>query len=114
MFFKGVNYILQILGCGDFKQLPPVPNLRYDDDGKYSFESAKFNLVFPHHINLNEVNLYLCFITSSQNFLDLYTKLEAVVIKVGGLVHLKSFLSVLSVFVDFPFPDTPWIHIGRL
>ena len=54
--------LLQIIGCGDFKQLPPVPNLRYEDEGKYCFESTKFNLAFPHHINLNEVNLYICFI----------------------------------------------------
>ncbi|XP_056007596.1 uncharacterized protein LOC130050837 [Ostrea edulis] len=46
---------LQVIGCGDFKQLPPVPNLRYEDDGSYCFQSKKFNMTFPHHINLLEI-----------------------------------------------------------
>ncbi|KAK3082509.1 hypothetical protein FSP39_008125, partial [Pinctada imbricata] len=46
---------MQVIGCGDFKQLPPVPNLRYEDDGSHSFQSNKFNMAFPHHINLLEV-----------------------------------------------------------
>lgn len=90
LFFKRVNHILQILGCGDFKQLPPVPNLRYDGDGRYSFESAKFNLAFPHHINLNEINLYLCFINKKSKFSRFHLYTEAVVIKVGGLMHCKT------------------------
>ncbi|KAK3085252.1 hypothetical protein FSP39_000710 [Pinctada imbricata] len=45
---------LQVIAAGDFKQLPPVPNYRYDDDGSYCFESLLFSDVFPHHINLKD------------------------------------------------------------
>ncbi|XP_062616249.1 uncharacterized protein LOC134277961 [Saccostrea cucullata] len=46
---------IQVIGCGDFKQLPPVPNRRYQDDGQYCFQSVNFFSTFPHHINLHEV-----------------------------------------------------------
>ncbi|XP_062613763.1 uncharacterized protein LOC134275497, partial [Saccostrea cucullata] len=46
---------LQVIGCGDFKQLPPVPNYRYGDDGSYCIESNVFQKTFQHHINLTEV-----------------------------------------------------------
>jgi hypothetical protein len=41
-----------VIGSGDFKQLPPVPNLRYEDDGRHCFQNEKFHLTFPHHIIL--------------------------------------------------------------
>ncbi|XP_061186494.1 uncharacterized protein LOC133194571 [Saccostrea echinata] len=46
---------IQVIGCGDFKQLLPVPNRRYQDDGQYCFQSANFFSTSPHHINLHEV-----------------------------------------------------------
>ncbi|XP_060577963.1 ATP-dependent DNA helicase PIF1-like [Ruditapes philippinarum] len=46
---------LQIIGCGDFKQLPPVPNKYVDDDKDYCFTSQLFDIAFPHHVNLTKV-----------------------------------------------------------
>ncbi|XP_021368512.1 ATP-dependent DNA helicase pfh1-like [Mizuhopecten yessoensis] len=46
---------IQVLVSGDFKQLPPVPNYRLGDEGKYCFESEIFQQTFHHHINLPKV-----------------------------------------------------------
>ncbi|XP_069103900.1 uncharacterized protein [Argopecten irradians] len=46
---------LQVIANGDFKQLPPVPNRRFDDDGSFCFLSPLFQKTFPHHINLQQV-----------------------------------------------------------
>ncbi|XP_069114583.1 uncharacterized protein [Argopecten irradians] len=46
---------LQVIATGDFKQLPPVPNRRFDDDGSFCFLSPLFQKTFPHHINLQQV-----------------------------------------------------------
>ncbi|CAH3020735.1 unnamed protein product [Porites evermanni] len=43
---------LQLVAFGDFLQLPPVPNTV--DDGKYAFESAVWDLTFPHQVILEE------------------------------------------------------------
>ena len=43
---------LQVIAFGDFLQLPPVASAL--DDGKYAFESALWNLTFPHQIILEE------------------------------------------------------------
>ena len=40
------------MAFGDFLQLPPVPNTV--DDGKYAFESAVWDLTFPHQVILEE------------------------------------------------------------
>ena len=47
---------LQVIASGDFKQLPPVPNIFQQDGGEYCFESPIFGKVFPHHINLKQVS----------------------------------------------------------
>ncbi|XP_021349151.1 uncharacterized protein LOC110447633 [Mizuhopecten yessoensis] len=49
--FGGIQLIL----CGDFVQLPPVPNALYNDDGKYCFQSTLFQQTIPHRIYLNEI-----------------------------------------------------------
>lgn len=49
MYFK-------VIASGDFKQLPPVPNHLYGDDGSYCFTSQIFQKTLPHHINLKEVS----------------------------------------------------------
>ncbi|XP_045177826.2 uncharacterized protein LOC123537946 [Mercenaria mercenaria] len=46
---------MQVIGCGDFMQLPPVPNKFLNDDGEYCFSSLLFDLAFPHHVHLTEV-----------------------------------------------------------
>ena len=54
---KGNNSLfggIQIIGCGSFLQLPPVPSIL--DAGKYAFESEIFQKVFPHKINLTAVH----------------------------------------------------------
>jgi len=45
------------MACGDFKQLPPVPNYNLQDDGSYCFESTIFQATFPHHLNLRQVSI---------------------------------------------------------
>ena len=45
---------IQIILSGDFFQLPPVPNKRYNDDGRYCFQSKYFQNVFPHKVTLTE------------------------------------------------------------
>lgn len=45
---------IQVIFCGDFLQLPPVPNKRYNDDGSYCFQSQHFQDVFPHRVTLTE------------------------------------------------------------
>ena len=53
MFFL---FNLHVLGFGDFKQLPPVPNYLLQDDGSYCLESEFFEKIFKHHINLTKVH----------------------------------------------------------
>ncbi|XP_070578681.1 ATP-dependent DNA helicase PIF1-like isoform X1 [Ptychodera flava] len=44
---------LQVIGCGDFLQLPPVPS--HYDNGDFCFTSPLWNTVFPHTVVLDEV-----------------------------------------------------------
>jgi len=37
---------MQVIAPGDFFQLPRVP--RYDDEGKFAFQSKLWDVVFPH------------------------------------------------------------------
>jgi len=46
---------MQLILCGDFLQLPPVPNQLYMDSGQYCFEADEFSRLFPHKIMLTEV-----------------------------------------------------------
>lgn len=46
---------LQIIACGDFKQLPPVPDHFHNDPGLFCFQPCVFKHVFPHHLNFQEV-----------------------------------------------------------
>ena len=46
---------LQVILSGCFKQLPPVPNIHYGDNGDYCFKSEHFDNIFPHRIHLSEV-----------------------------------------------------------
>ena len=45
---------IQVIGCGSFYQLPPVPSS--GDPGKFAFESEVFNQVFPHKIIFQSVH----------------------------------------------------------
>ena len=51
-----INILPQIIGYGDFKQLPPVPNSLHLDPGDYCFLAPEFD-VFPkgQRIILTEV-----------------------------------------------------------
>ena len=46
---------IQLVVCGDFYQLPPVPNAMYNDSEEYCFESELWPLVFNHRINLDVI-----------------------------------------------------------
>ena len=45
---------IQVVASGSFKQLPPVPNTNYGDNGEY-FTSDSFHKLFPHHVQLELV-----------------------------------------------------------
>ncbi|CAG2255010.1 PIF1 [Mytilus edulis] len=49
---KILELLESVIVCGDFKQLPPVPNQRL---GCYCLESDVFKNAFVHHINLTKV-----------------------------------------------------------
>ena len=54
---RGVNTIfggIQIIGCGSFYQLPPVPSAT--DNGSFAFQSKCFLKVFPHIFQLKSVH----------------------------------------------------------
>ena len=53
----GLFWKFYVIGSGDFKQLPPVPNRYLGDDGGYCFRSAMFDIAFPHHIQLLKVKI---------------------------------------------------------
>ena len=44
---------IHIIAAGSFHQLPPVPSIT--DPGLYAFQSNKFDLAFPHKVNLYKV-----------------------------------------------------------
>lgn len=46
---------MQVILCGDFYQLPPVPSHHLGDNGDYCFESPIFDKAFPHKITLSRV-----------------------------------------------------------
>ena len=46
---------MQVITSGDFYQLPPVPNILYNDTGKFCFQSEIWNKVLCHKVNLTEV-----------------------------------------------------------
>ena len=45
---------IQVIGCGSFYQLPPVPSAT--DQGLFAFQSNCFTKVFPHKVNLTSVH----------------------------------------------------------
>lgn len=45
---------IQIIACGDFRQLRPVPNESYNDPGHYCFSTEAWKSI-PHVINLDQV-----------------------------------------------------------
>ena len=45
---------IQVIFSGDFLQLPPVPNRRYNDDGSFCFQSRYFHDAFPHKVTLTQ------------------------------------------------------------
>lgn len=45
----------QVILCGDFFQLKPVPNDRYFDSGAYVFQSPSFQASSFHHVTLKAV-----------------------------------------------------------
>ena len=54
---RGNNSIfggIQVIGCGSFYQLPPVPSA--SDKGLFAFQSKCFMKVFPHKMHLNSVH----------------------------------------------------------
>lgn len=44
---------IQVVASGDFFQLPPVP--RYNDEGKFVFQSKLWDVMFPHTCLLKTV-----------------------------------------------------------
>ena len=64
---------IQVVGVGDFLQLPPVKNTRYKDLGEFAFSSDMF---FKHHVFLKEIfrqtntNLVNCVNNLSRGVLD--------------------------------------------
>ena len=46
---------IQVIGSGDFYQLPPVKNALYQDSGNFCFESDLWKELFAHRINLTTV-----------------------------------------------------------
>ena len=50
--FGGIQMIL----AGSFKQLPPVPNRRFEDTGDFCFMSEMFQAAFSHRLHLTQVN----------------------------------------------------------
>ena len=49
--FGGIQLVL----CGDFHQLAPVPNFLCQEDGEFCFRSHLFTTVLPHKITLTDV-----------------------------------------------------------
>lgn len=47
---------IQIVLCGDFQQLPPVPNKLYSDEGEFCFRSHIFTEAISHTVVLTEVH----------------------------------------------------------
>ena len=47
---------IQVVGIGDFYQLPPVKSKLNGDIGCYAFESRMWNAIFPHRVILEEVH----------------------------------------------------------
>ncbi|XP_070582262.1 uncharacterized protein [Ptychodera flava] len=47
---------LQVVLSGDFYQLKPVANVKYNDMGKLCIEAAQFSELIPHHFVLTEVH----------------------------------------------------------
>lgn len=45
----------QLIACGDFKQLPPVPDSLHLDPGDYCFEAEEFKKALPHKVILKQV-----------------------------------------------------------
>ena len=46
---------IQVIGSGDFYQLPPVPNPMNDGAGNFAFTSRVWNKVFPHTFILDKI-----------------------------------------------------------
>ncbi len=42
---------IQIVLCGDFQQLPPVPNKLYSDEGEFCFRSHIFTEAISHTVD---------------------------------------------------------------
>ncbi|XP_033725340.1 uncharacterized protein LOC117315301 [Pecten maximus] len=51
VIFGGIQLIL----CGDFRQLPPVPNVQYNDEGNFCFQSELFQTAVPHRVILCDI-----------------------------------------------------------
>ena len=49
---------LQLICCGNFRQLPPVPNEVYGEDGNYAFENHLWNQCMSHVVTLRIVKRY--------------------------------------------------------
>ena len=46
---------IQVIFCGDFYQLPPIPSANDPASGEFCFESAKWKTVFPNHVELRTI-----------------------------------------------------------
>ena len=44
---------IQVVVCGGFYYLPPVPNSNYNDSGEFCFQSDLWPLAFKHRINFD-------------------------------------------------------------
>ena len=66
---KGNNFPLggvQRIFCGDFYQLPPVPNASYGDPGEPIYMLKEINLFLPHKVELVQVSAVILFCGSSK------------------------------------------------
>lgn len=56
---RGSNTVyggLQVVLVGDFFQLPPVPNARYNDAGLFAYDSPIWGKAFVHKVLLKNIH----------------------------------------------------------
>jgi ATP-dependent DNA helicase PIF1 len=82
---------IQIIFCGDFYQLPPVPNRRYNDDGSFCFQSKYFEHVFPHKVTLTE-NVR----QNEKQFVEVLNEIHQGILSESGAIFMKSLTRALN------------------
>lgn len=64
---------IQVIAGGSFKQLSPIPNPRYQDDGDFCFNCAEWDTAFPDH---HSVNLDVIMRTNDDSLIQAISELE--------------------------------------